>query len=98
MDMKNRFAAALCAASLATSAGAVDFRGVDLSSFKKKLGLGGPEVELNINHPPALPLRVTTIAIAEPEGQCADGVAARVEEDFVQAGVTVIDRQRLAAV
>ncbi len=66
----------------------------DLGSLTRSLGLGGPEVELTIEHPPATALKVTTLAIANPEGKCSDGVAARVEEDFVNAGITVIDRQR----
>jgi tetratricopeptide (TPR) repeat protein len=50
---------------------------------------------LNIRHPPSVALKVTTVAIAKPEGQCSEDLATRVEEDFVGAGVTVIDRQRL---
>ncbi len=45
-----------------------------------------------------MPLKVTRVAIGTPEGECSDGVAGRVEEDFLQAGVTVIDRQRFADV
>jgi hypothetical protein len=58
----------------------------------------GPKVEVTIDHPPALPLKVNAVAIAKPEGQCSDEVGSRVEEDFVQSGVTVIDRQRLQEV
>ncbi len=89
--MRNGIIAAV--ALLASSAPA---SALDLSSLRKSLGLGGPEVELTIEHPPATALKVTALAVAAPEGQCAAGVAARVEEDFVNAGITVIDRQRFA--
>jgi hypothetical protein len=69
-----------------------------VKDLKKKVGLGGPEYEINIEHPPIRPLKVAKVAIAKPEGECSEGVASRVEEDFVQAGLTVIDRQQLAAV
>lgn len=58
----------------------------------------GPKVDVTIDHPPGLPLKVNAVAIAKPEGQCSDEVGSRVEEDFVQSGVTVIDRQRLQEV
>jgi tetratricopeptide (TPR) repeat protein len=58
-------------------------------------GFGNPKFDLNIQHPPTVPLKVTTVAIAKPDGQCSEDLATRVEEDFVGAGVTVIDRQRL---
>jgi tetratricopeptide (TPR) repeat protein len=87
--MNNRVVVLLLTLSAVAPAHAIDFMGL-----KKSLGLGGPEFELNIEHPPAMPLKVTTVAIGKPEGECSDGVASRVEEDFVQAGLTVIDRQR----
>lgn len=77
-------------------AGAAPAMAVDFTALKKSFGMGGPEVELTIEHPPATPLKVTTVAVARPEGECSDGVASRIEEDFVTAGITVIDRQRFA--
>jgi hypothetical protein len=59
---------------------------------------GGAEYEISIEHPPIRPLQVAKVAIATPEGECSEGVASRVAEDFVQAGLSVIDRQQLAAV
>jgi len=65
------------------------------SDFTKMVGnVVSPKFDLDIQHPPAVPLKVTTVALAKPEGQCAEDLATRVEEDFVSAGVTVIDRQR----
>ena len=58
-------------------------------------GFGNPKFDLNIQHPPAVQIKVNTVAIAKPDGQCSEDLASRVEEDFVGAGVTVIDRQRL---
>jgi hypothetical protein len=77
-------------------AGTVPALSLDLGTLKKAVGLGGPEFEITIEHPPATPLKVTTVAVGKPEGQCSDGVATRVEEDFVNAGITVIDRQQFA--
>lgn len=67
-------------------------------AVKKKLGLGAPEYEIDIEHLPARPLQVDKVVIAKPEGECSEGVVSRVEEDFAQSGVTVIDAQRLADV
>ncbi len=87
MDMKPRLGASLLVllASQAVQAGIFDNIG---------LPFGNPKFDLNIEHPPAVALKVTAIAIGKPEGQCSDDLASRVEEDFVGAGVTVIDRQR----
>jgi hypothetical protein len=87
MDMKPRLGACLLVlvASQAVQAGIFD---------NIPLPFGNPKFDLNIEHPPAVALKVTTVAIAKPEGKCSDDLAARVEEDFVGAGVTVIDRQR----
>jgi hypothetical protein len=57
-------------------------------------GFGNPKFDLNIQHPASVQIKVTTVAIAKPEGQCSEDLASRIEEDFVGAGVTVIDRQR----
>jgi hypothetical protein len=81
---------------IALLAGAAPAGALDFDSLKKSLGLGGPELELTIEHPPGTALKVTALAVATPEGKCSDGVAARIEEDFVNAGITVIDRQRFA--
>ena len=62
------------------------------------LDIFNPKVEVTIDHPPGLPLKISAVAIAKPEGQCGDEVGSRVEEDFVQSGVPVIDRQRLQEV
>jgi hypothetical protein len=54
-----------------------------------------PRVEVSIDHPAGLPLRVSTVALAEPEGKCAESVLGRIEADFVQNGIAVVDRARL---
>jgi tetratricopeptide (TPR) repeat protein len=91
MDMRHKIGTPLILllASQVASADLLD----DLT--KPFAGFGNPKFDLNIEHPPAVQLRVTTVAIAKPEGQCSDELATLVEEDFVGAGVTVIDRQRL---
>lgn len=60
--------------------------------------LAGPKIEIPIEHPPEIALKVDTVAIAQPEGQCSQPLATRIEQDFVQSGVTVIDRRRLKEV
>jgi tetratricopeptide (TPR) repeat protein len=87
MDMRHKLGASLLVllASQAAHAGLFD---------NMPNPFGNPKFDLNIEHPPAVALKVTTIAIGKPEGQCSEDLAARVEEDFVGAGVTVIDRQR----
>jgi hypothetical protein len=85
MDLKRRIGASglILLASYTAQAGFLD-----------SLPFGNPKFDLNIEHPPAVALKVTTIAIGKPEGKCSEDLAARAEEDFVGAGVTVIDRQR----
>jgi RNase P/RNase MRP subunit POP5/HAMP domain-containing protein len=69
---------------------------IDLSDLKKSFSLGVPTATINIEHPPSIRLNLAAIAIGNLEGQCSDGVASRVEENFVEAGITVVDRQRYA--
>lgn len=57
-----------------------------------------PKVTLDIEHPPALPLRVTRVAFGESKGNCASSLQSRVEEDFVANGVDVLDRTQLDSV
>lgn len=57
-----------------------------------------PEVSIEIEHPPALPLRVTRIAFGESKGPCADSLQSRLLDDFVSNGVEVLDRSQLDAV
>lgn len=59
-----------------------------------------PKVTLEIEHPPALPLRVTRIAFGQSKGPetCIDSLQARVEEDFVTNGVELVDRSQLDSV
>lgn len=55
----------------------------------------GSKVAVMIDHPASLPLHVSTIALAEPEGRCGDSILGRIEADFVQSGVNVVDRGQL---
>lgn len=57
-----------------------------------------PDVSIEIEHPPALPLRVTRIAFGESKGPCADSLQSRILDDFVSNGVEVLDRSQLDAV
>ena len=58
----------------------------------------GPKIDVTIEHPPTLPLKITTVAIGEPQGRCADSLSTRIEEAFVTGGVAVIDRRHLREV
>jgi tetratricopeptide (TPR) repeat protein len=55
----------------------------------------GSKVTVVIDHPAELPLKVSTIALAEPEGRCGESILTRIESDFVQSGVSVVDRAQL---
>jgi hypothetical protein len=58
----------------------------------------GTTIDVIIEHPPDLPLKIKTVALAEPTGRCADSLSTRLEEALVAAGVTVIDRRHLQEV
>jgi len=70
----------------------------DFKDFLNTITNNSPKIEIPINHPPGLPLKVTGVALAPPEGRCSDPLASRIEEDFVNAGITVIDREHLNSV
>lgn len=53
------------------------------------------KVSVVIDHDAELPLKVSTIALAEPEGRCGESILGRIESDFVQSGVQVVDRAQL---
>ena len=56
----------------------------------------GPSIEIPVQHPPELQIHIDGVAIAQPEGPpCAQPLATRLEQAFLQAGVTVVDRQKL---
>lgn len=58
----------------------------------------GSKLEVAVEHPAGLPLKVSTIALAEPEGRCAESILGRIEADFVQNGIAVVDREQLKQV
>lgn len=98
MDIKKKVGCALLLL-LSALAGASAPAAADMKDFLNSLAnMGNPRLEIPINHPPSLPLKVTGVALAPPEGQCSDPLAAQVEEDFVNSGVAVIDRAHLNAV
>jgi hypothetical protein len=53
------------------------------------------KTDVFIEHAAELPLRLSAIALANPEGRCADSILGRIESDFVQSGVAVVDRAQL---
>ena len=66
--------------------------------FDKIRNLSNPPVILPIEHPPKLWLNVERIIFAEVTGKCADEIVATLRQEFVQRGVTVVDRTHLDTV
>ncbi len=95
--MKSQIGRTAIAVSLLSTLGITVAR-ADIHDFISSLTMGSPKIEIPINHPPGLPLKVTGVALAPPEGRCSDPLASRIEEDFVNAGLTVIDREHLNSV
>jgi hypothetical protein len=92
MDMKNYYRAmGVCVGLLAAVPAPANIFDEMSNAFRQK-------IDVNVKHPPSVPLKLTAVAIATPEGECSDGLASRVETNFVEAGITVIDRQRLAEI
>jgi len=57
--------------------------------------LTNPKIDVAIEHPASLPLKATTVALVDPQGECAEALLDRIEADFVQHGLAVVDRQQL---
>jgi hypothetical protein len=92
MDIKNYYRVmGTCVGLLAAMAAPANIFDDVSNVFRQK-------IDVNVKHPPSVPLKLTAVAIGTPEGQCSNGLASRVETSFVDAGVTVIDRQRLAEI
>ncbi len=60
--------------------------------------LTNPRVTIELQHPPYSHLRVKTVAFTKPEGECGDSMFSRLESDFINSGVEVVDRQHFDAV
>lgn len=59
--------------------------------------LSNPEIEVEIAHPPELNVQVDTVVFGDAFGQCADEVAQALVDDFLGAGLEVVDREHLGA-
>lgn len=60
--------------------------------------LTNPKIDVPVEHPATLPLRISAIGFGAPEGRCADSLLGRIEADFVQHGTTVVDRAHIKKV
>lgn len=59
--------------------------------------LTNPEIEVEIAYPPELNVQVDTVVFGDAFGQCADEVAQALVDDFLGAGLEVVDREHLGA-
>src|SRR5687767_10111601 len=83
-------AATLLLAAAQASAGEID----PVKWLKDQFS--GPTVDVPVQHPPESQIRIEGVAIAPAEGRrCAQALTTRLEQAFLQAGVTVVDRQQL---
>jgi curli biogenesis system outer membrane secretion channel CsgG len=59
--------------------------------------IAGPRIEVPMQRPPELKdIHIESVAIAPAEGPpCAQPLSAHIEQGFLQAGITVVDRNRL---
>lgn len=57
----------------------------------------GPEIDIPVQRPPELKdIHIESVAIAPADGPpCAKPLSAHIEQGFLQAGITVVDRNRL---
>lgn len=55
--------------------------------------LFNPEVQVTIEHPPGLNLKVEKIAFGPSTGECGEEIAQALISDFLDHGVEVLDRQ-----
>lgn len=95
MNTSNGFAS-LFASSLLLAAGSAAAEQIDpLKWLKGKIT--GPEIDVPVQRPPELKdIHIDSVAIAPAEGPpCAKPLSAHIEQGFLQAGITVVDRSRL---
>jgi hypothetical protein len=86
----------LLASSLLLAAGSAAADQIDpLKWIKEKIA--GPEIDVPVQRPPELKdIHIESVAIAPAEGPpCAGPLSAHIEQGFLQAGITVVDRNRL---
>lgn len=60
--------------------------------------LTNPEIEVEIQHPPELNLEVDTIVFGDALGRCGEEVTQALVDDFLDAGLEVVDREHLGAI
>lgn len=60
--------------------------------------LSNPEIEVEIAHPPELNISVDTIVFGDAFGQCAEEVTQALVDDFLGAGLEVVDREHLGSI
>jgi hypothetical protein len=60
--------------------------------------LTNPDVSVTLEHPPSLPLQVTTLAFGPPRGECSEALHDRIEVELAGSGMDIVDRSHLDSV
>ena len=63
--------------------------------FQLQAQLGNPYIYINLDHPPALGIKVSKVAFSNVQSECIEQIQDPVISDFVQNQVEVIDRANL---
>jgi curli biogenesis system outer membrane secretion channel CsgG len=94
MSMLNKLFSFVASAMRLATAPAI---AAQIDPFKwLKEQITGPTLDVPVQHPPELQIHIDGVAIAPPDGpRCAQPLSTRLEQAFLQAGITVVDRQRL---
>ena len=68
--------------------------GFDRAEARPVTPVQNPTVEVELQHPPGLDIRVDTIAFGPASGRCSDQILQELVGDFVSSGLRVVDQQR----
>lgn len=60
--------------------------------------LSNPDVNVRIDHPPGLGMKISKVAFGPASGKCADEIVDSLISMLVSNGVEVLDREHLAAI
>ena len=72
----------------------VSFGSVASAQFSR---LRNPKVEVTINHPPELNLKVRAVLFTRAAGECLEKIAWGLESRFVEQGLEVVQQEQLGA-
>lgn len=72
--------------------------GLDSETFDDLSESFMPTIDVELEHPPSLGLDVTKVAFAKAKGECSEEFVNGLIENFVENGVEVVERQKMAQV